>query len=109
MVFAEPPGAANYRKPSGYRARWLLDVRGGKAIEAATLVVDGSRIEAIRESGAALDDLDVHEFGHCTILPGLVDAHVHLVWDGSRLDPEGLRAAEGHLKSALRAARHAQA
>src|SRR5437867_109752 len=42
------------------------------------------------------------------LLPGLIDAHVHLVWDGSRLDPEGLRAAEGPLKGCTRAARHAE-
>lgn len=86
----------------------MIDGRGGPATEGATLVVEGGRIAEIRPAGRPLDDLAVQEFPNCTLLPGLIDAHVHLVWDGSRLDPEGLRAAEGDLKGALRAARHAE-
>ena len=91
----------------GFRARWLLDGRGGSPLEGATLVVADGRVVEIRPAGQPLDDLDVREEPNCALLPGLIDAHVHLVWDGARLDPEGLRASEGDLKGALRAARHA--
>ena len=92
---------------AAYRARWLIDGRGGPALEGATLVIEADRIAEIRPAGVPLDDLDLREFPDCALLPGLIDGHVHLVWDGSRLDPEALRAAEGNLKGALRAARHA--
>lgn len=90
-----------------YRPRWLIDGRGGAAPEGAVVVVDAGRIAEVREAGRPCGDLEVRDFPDCSLLPGLIDAHVHLVWDGGRLDPEGLRAAEGHLKGALRAARHA--
>ena len=42
-----------------------------------------------------------------TILPGLVDAHVHMIWDGSQSEPEQIRARETLPKATVRAARHA--
>ena len=94
-------------KATGYRARWLIDGRGGPAREGVVLVVADGRVAEIRELGQPTDDLDIDDYPDCALLPGLIDAHVHLVWDGHRLDPEGLRASENHLKGALRAARHA--
>lgn len=90
-----------------YRPRWLIDGRGGPAREGATLILADERIAEIRAAGPPTADLELQDFPDCALLPGLIDAHVHLVWDGRRLDPEGLRASEGHLKGALRAARHA--
>src|SRR2546423_12808236 len=96
------------QRPVGNRARWLVDGRGGPPIEGATLVVEAERVVDVRASGRPLEDLALRDYPDCALLPGLIDAHVHLVWDGGRLDPEGLRASEGPLKGALRAARHAR-
>jgi imidazolonepropionase-like amidohydrolase len=95
-------------KRRGYRARWLIDGRGGEPLENATLVVADGLIVELRPPGQPLDDLELLDQPDGTLLPGLIDAHVHLVWDGG-LDPEGQRATEGPLKGAIRAARHARA
>lgn len=55
---------------------------------------------------ASRDDLEV-DVGGCTVLPGLVDAHVHLVWDGST-DPVAHVAEDGEQLTTVRAAEHAR-
>jgi imidazolonepropionase-like amidohydrolase len=54
----------------------LLDVRTGRLIAPAVVVVNGARIESIgTQAPAAARVLDL---GDLTLLPGLIDAHVHL-------------------------------
>src|SRR6185295_4702152 len=48
----------------------------------ATVVIDGRRITAVQPSDAPLPrHCDVVDFPTCTLLPGLIDAHVHLCAD----------------------------
>lgn len=59
-----------------YRVGWLLDGRGGPALEDRLITVRSGRIERIGpgpEAGPEAVDLAVK-----TIIPGLIDAHVHL-------------------------------
>jgi imidazolonepropionase-like amidohydrolase len=61
--------------PVTIRAGRMLDGRGG-AVENATIVVDGERIARVGgATGPATYDLS-----RLTVLPGLVDSHVHLTW-----------------------------
>ena len=63
----------------------LLDGRGGAPVEHAALLIDGDRIVGLgRASELHLPDADVErrDYGAATILPGLVDAHTHLVAPG---------------------------
>ena len=69
---------------SWLRGGTVVDVDAGVAAHGELLVGDDGRIEATgpdlapQEAGAAVVD--------CTglfVLPGLIDTHVHLVWDGS--------------------------
>lgn len=56
---------------------------------------------------AAADD-DVLEVSGAVVLPGLVDGHVHLVWDSSQ-DPAAQAEADGEQLTAIRAVEHARA
>ena len=62
------------------RADRILDGRGER-LTGQELVVRGGRIEAVAEVGAtATDDAVVYELPGATLLPGLIDTHVHLGW-----------------------------
>ncbi len=72
-----------YAPPGGrtlIRAGALLDIRAGREVRNQTLVVQADRIVAIAPSAttqaqAGDHEVDLHEF---TVLPGLIDVHVHL-------------------------------
>jgi imidazolonepropionase-like amidohydrolase len=60
------------------QAARLLDVAGGRLVEPGEILVTGARITAVGTSvphppGAAIIDL-----GDATLMPGLIDVHVHL-------------------------------
>jgi len=56
-------------------AKRLLDVRSGSVSE-AYIVLRGERIEAVAKRAPA--DAKVIELGNVTVLPGLIDCHVHV-------------------------------
>ena len=80
-LFAAASGAA-YSAPIYIHAGRLIAVPGEAVRGASTIIVDGGRIVAIRdghvapEGGASLIDLRGQ-----TVLPGLIDSHVHLASD----------------------------
>jgi imidazolonepropionase-like amidohydrolase len=58
------------------RAGRLLDGRGGVTRD-ATVVVDGATIARV---GAASTAPPTYDLSRLTVLPGLIDSHVHLTW-----------------------------
>jgi imidazolonepropionase-like amidohydrolase len=62
------------------RAARLIDGRGGAVIAPATIVVRGNRIESI--GGAPPADAQTIDLGDMTLLPGLIDAHTHVLLQG---------------------------
>ena len=64
----------------------LLDGTGSRPIEQAALLVEGDRIVSLgRQADVRVTDgasVDRREYAEGTILPGLVDAHTHLVAPG---------------------------
>src|SRR5437899_1930790 len=63
----------------------LLDGSGAPPLEQPWLLIDGDRIIDVgRASEIRVPDADVdrRDYGAATILPGLVDAHTHLVAPG---------------------------
>lgn len=62
----------------------VLDVEAGRELQDKVVVVRGDRIEAIRDLKDPLPpDAEVIDLPGATLLPGLIDAHVHLAWAGS--------------------------
>src|SRR6202140_1038473 len=62
------------------RAARLIDGRGGSIVSPAVIVVRGNRIESI--GGAVPAGAQVIDLGDMTLLPGLIDAHVHTLRQG---------------------------
>jgi len=87
------------------RAQRMLDVRSGRMVSPASIVVSNDSIAAVNPAsvpaGASVVDL-----GDVTLLPGFIDAHVHmLVSDGSRYraDIFGETGADAVLRSGVSA------
>jgi len=61
------------------RAQRMLDVRKGVLVEDAVVLVEDNRITAAGKGLAIPPGARVVELGDSTLLPGLVDAHTHLL------------------------------
>ena len=75
FALAQPqPGA----RPIVLRAARLLDVETGRIIAPAEILVQGERIAEVGASVTHPPGADTIDLGDRTLLPGLVDAHIHL-------------------------------
>ena len=62
------------------RAARMLDVRSGRIVSPATVVISGDRIQRVGDGDLPADSR-VIDLGDMTLLPGLMDMHVHLTGD----------------------------
>lgn len=86
----------------------LIDGRGTPPVPGAWLVVEDGRIVEARAGALPPGRFDATiDFEGRTCLPGLIDLHTHLCWDGSR-DPVEVNAREGHDLTLLRMVAHAR-
>lgn len=63
-------------------AHWLLDVERGEMIENGVVVVSGDRIAAVGRKGEVASKGEEINLGEATLMPGMIDAHVHLLLGG---------------------------
>ena len=64
-------------EPIALRADRMLDVDSGRIVSSATVIVDGDRIAAVNPA-VIPPDTRVVDLGDVTVVPGLIDTHVHL-------------------------------
>ena len=83
----------------------LIDGRGGSPVEHAVVTVDGSRITAIETVDGRPTPADAIDLAGRTLLPGLIDAHAHVMSDVERspgFGPPPLLHGEAPRPDALR-------
>ncbi len=56
----------------------LLDIKGGRVVKPGEVLVEGKRIVEVGSSVKRPEGAEVIDLGDRTLLPGLIDAHVHL-------------------------------
>jgi len=64
--------------PIVLRATRLLDVESGRILKPGEVLVQGERIEEVGTKVAHPAGAEIIDLGDSTLLPGLIDAHVHL-------------------------------
>ncbi len=70
---------------SGRRTRQVIvnarvfDSAAGSLMDHATLVIEGERIVTVTQESLRVDEADCIDAGGRVVLPGLIDAHVHVV------------------------------
>ena len=72
-----PPQSAPAHAIVLHAAR-LLDVKGGRMVKPGEVLVEGERIVEVGTSVKRPAGAEVIDLGDRTLLPGLIDAHVHL-------------------------------
>lgn len=61
------------------RAARLVDVRASKVINDAVVLIEDDRIKSVGTKLAFPKDAQIIDLGNATLLPGLIDAHTHLL------------------------------
>ncbi|MFF5288326.1 amidohydrolase family protein [Paractinoplanes globisporus] len=74
------------------RAARLFDGDGADPVERPVVLVEGGRIAAVLPGAEPPSGAEFVDLGDATMLPGLVDSHLHLAFDASA-DPVGSLAA----------------
>jgi imidazolonepropionase-like amidohydrolase len=82
------------------RAGSLIDGSGRDPIRNATILIDGNQIMGIDPSGAVPRDAEVIDASGMTVMPGMIDCHVHLLFElesvqQQQLTPFSLTVAKG--------------
>jgi imidazolonepropionase-like amidohydrolase len=80
---AQSQGGASVVPPAriAVHAARLLDVGSGRVVADPLVLVEGDKIVSVTAGGNAPAGMQVVELGNVTLLPGLIDVHVHLTSD----------------------------
>ena len=89
-----------------YRATRVFDGASEEVMEDGAVVVEDGRIASVMPAEDLPAGTEVVNLGDATLLPGLIDAHVHLVWSASA-EPHALVESESRALTALRCANNA--
>ncbi|MGH9480558.1 MAG: amidohydrolase family protein [Terriglobales bacterium] len=94
LTAAQTPGRGQPPAPPELlKAAALLDVNTGQFLRPAAILVENGRVAAVGSNLAAPAGARVLDLGNLTLLPGLIDCHVHLflhaALPGQRVDEAG--------------------
>jgi imidazolonepropionase-like amidohydrolase len=89
-----------------YRAARLFDGVSEQVVEDGAVVVENGLIASVGEARALPPGVEFVDLGDATLLPGLIDAHVHLVWSASA-EPHEVVERESRALTTLRCAANA--
>jgi imidazolonepropionase-like amidohydrolase len=64
--------------PTAVRCGTLIDGTGGEPVRGATLVFEGDTIVNVDRGGDVPRDAETIDASHLTVMPGMIDCHVHL-------------------------------
>ena len=85
--FLSSPGSVPFAAPAVRKPTVIKDARvfdGEKVLGRATVVIENGKIAAVGKGIPAPTDAEVISGEGMTLLPGLIDAHVH-IWDTAQL------------------------
>jgi imidazolonepropionase len=93
--------------PSGFAAARLvtcdperMDATGALGVfDNGVVVVDAGRLVYVGPRAGAPPGVPIEELGDCVLTPGLVDAHTHCAWAGSRHAEYAARMAGGEYRA----------
>jgi imidazolonepropionase-like amidohydrolase len=66
------------------KARHLFDSVSGKMLEPGMVIVSGDKIQAVGSDLKIPENSQIIDLGEATLLPGFIDAHVHLSSESSK-------------------------
>ena len=89
-----------------YQAARVFDGVSEQVVEDGAVVVEDGRIASVGEVRALPPSVEVVDLGDATLMPGLIDAHVHLVWSASA-EPHEVVERESRALTTLRCAANA--
>jgi len=84
----------------------IFDGTAGNYRSDIAILTEGQQIVALVPRSEVPSEYQTLDMGTLTLLPGLIDCHVHLVWNGSH-DPKVIMLRESAEKTAIRALLHA--
>src|SRR5581483_404559 len=68
----------NQPSPILLRAAHLLDIENGKLISPGEILIQGGRIAEVGSHVSQPSGAEIIDLGSVTLMPGLIDAHIHL-------------------------------
>jgi imidazolonepropionase-like amidohydrolase len=75
---ATSSGSSTPRRPIVLHAARLLDIEAGKIVSPGEVLVQDEKIVEVGSSVKRPADVQIIDLGDMTLMPGLIDAHVHL-------------------------------
>lgn len=90
-----------------YRAARVVDLTSEEPMEDGVVVVEDGRIASVGPARELASGVEIVDLGDATLLPGLIDSHVHLVWSASA-EPHEVVERESRALTALRCANNAE-